>query len=67
MQQQAKKEFTSPYIQRKNNFVQPEMKKEQPKTNMKFLESVTKIYENSGRGDLANGLKNSISKAKQTI
>ena len=35
--------------------------------NMKFLESVTKIYEQSGRGDLASGLKNSISKAKQTI
>ena len=26
-----------------------------------------KIYENSGRADLAHGLKNSISKAKQTI
>ena len=34
---------------------------------MKFLESVTKIYEASGRGDLANALKNSISKAKQSI
>ena len=34
---------------------------------MKFLESVTKIYEQSGRGDLANGLKNSITKAKQSI
>lgn len=64
---QPKKEFTSPYIHRTNNFVKPEAKIEQTKTNMKFLESVTKIYENSGRGDLANGLKNSISKAKQTI
>jgi len=64
---QPKREFTSPYIQRTNNVTKSENIKEQPKTNMKFLESVTKIYENSGRGDLANGLKNSISKAKQTI
>ena len=42
-------------------------KNNETKQNMKFLESVTKIYERSGRGDLANGLKNSISKAKQTI
>jgi hypothetical protein len=34
---------------------------------MKFLESVTKIYEQSGREDLAMGLKNSISKTKQRI
>ncbi|MBQ8635070.1 hypothetical protein IJ425_02835 [bacterium] len=64
---QLKREFTSPYIQRKNNFVKTENKSDSPKTNMKFLESVTKIYERSGRGDLADGLKNSITKAKQTI
>ena len=63
---QKKVEFSSPYIQKPS----PEMpnKNQQSKQgNMKFLESVTKIYEQSGRGDLASGLKNSISKAKQTI
>ena len=60
-------QFTSPYIKRKNNFVNENLTNEQPKKNMKFLESVTKIYENSGRGDLADELKNSISKAKQNI
>ena len=30
----------------------------------KFLEAMTKIYEKSGRNDLAQGLKNNISKAK---
>ena len=63
---QPKKEFTSPYIKRANNFVQQKTN-EQPKQNMKFLESVTKIYEQSGRRDLADELKNSITKAKQTI
>ena len=62
-----KTEFSSPYIQRKNNSFNSEITKTEPQQNMKFLESVTKIYERSGRGDLANGLKNSISKAKQTI
>jgi len=61
-----KPEFSSPYIKKTNNFIDTNIKKEQPK-NMKFLESVSKIYERSGRGDLANELKNSISKAKQTI
>lgn len=61
------KEFTSPYIKRTNNFVNQNPIKEQTNKNMKFLESVTKIYENSGRGDLANELKNSITKAKQKI
>ena len=64
---QPKKEFTSPYIKRTNNFVQQGTKNNQPKQNMKFLESVTKIYEQSGRRDLADELKNSITKAKQTI
>lgn len=55
---------TSPYIQRKPNY------QERPKAytkpdNMKFLESVTKIYEQSGRADLADELKNSITKAKR--
>lgn len=60
-----KPEFASPYIKKTSNFIDVNAKKEQP--NMKFLESVSKIYERSGRGDLANELKNSISKAKQTI
>lgn len=59
---QQKTEFTSPYIRRTNNFVDTKVKKEQP--NMKFLDSVTKIYERSGRSDLADGLKNSLSKVK---
>ena len=64
---QSRSEFSSPYVRRTNNFVKPEIKNEETKQNMRFLESVTKIYERSGRGDLADGLKNSISKAKQTI
>lgn len=64
---ERKSEFTSPYIQRTNNLVGRDIVSDIPKTNMKFLESVTKIYEQSGRSDLADGLKNSISKAKQTI
>ena len=62
---QLKREFTSPYIQRKTNLVNNEIVKEKP--NTKFLDSVTKIYERSGRGDLANGLKKSMTKTKQTI
>jgi len=59
--------FTSPYIQRPKNKIDyiPETAKKD--SSMKFLESVTKIYEQSGRGDLAAGLKNSITKAKQSI
>ena len=64
---QEKQAFSSPYIQRKTNLVNSNYIKEQPKQNMRFLESVTKIYERSGRADLADGLKNSITKAKQTI
>lgn len=63
----AKPDFTtstvasSPYIQRKTGNA---AKKE---GSMKFLESVTRIYEESGRKDLANGLKNTMSKTKQII
>lgn len=35
--------------------------------NIKFLESVTKIYEQSGRGDLAQGLRVSINKKKTAV
>ncbi len=59
--------FNSPYIQRPTNKINYAQKNTIKKDNMKFLESVTKIYEQSGRGDLANELKNSISKAKQSI
>ncbi len=34
--------------------------------SMKFLESITKIYENSGRTDLAKGLKDNLRKAQLT-
>lgn len=59
--------FSSPYIHRTENKINYTQKNTIKKDNMKFLESVTKIYEASGRGDLANELKNSISKAKQSI
>ncbi len=59
--------FNSPYIQRPSNKINYAQKNTIKKDNMKFLESVTKIYEQSGRSDLANELKNSISKAKQSI
>ena len=32
--------------------------------SLKFLESITKIYENSGRADLAKGLKDNLKKAQ---
>lgn len=35
--------------------------------NMKFLESVTKIYEQSGRKDLAQGIKSNLSKQRIAI
>ena len=34
--------------------------------SMKFLESITKIYENSGRSDLAKGLKDNLRKAQMS-
>ncbi len=35
--------------------------------NLKFLESVTQIYEKSGRKDLAQGIKSNLSKSKVAI
>ena len=64
---QSRSEFSSPYIHRTNNFVKPEVKNEETKRNMKFLESVTKIYEQSGRKDLAQGIKSNLSKQKIAI
>lgn len=71
--------FTSPYIRRQNpalnqKYAQNNLKSginepiSAPKkrvSSMNFLESVTKIYEQSGRADLANDLKNKMIKAKQ--
>ena len=61
---QQNKEFTSPYIKRANNFINQNPINEQSKQNMKFLESVTKIYERSGRSDLADEIKNSLTKTR---
>ena len=63
----TKNNFTSPYIQRQSNKINYIPKANEKSSSTKFLESVTKIYEQSGRKDLAAGLKNSISKAKQSI
>ena len=60
-------EFKSPYIQKPFNAKTTSSTAVQKTKNMKFLESVTKIYEQSGRGDLANGLKSSMTKAKRSI
>ncbi len=60
---QAKTEFTSPYIKRAKS-VDYTPKQETKNSNMKFLESVTKIYEQSGRNDLAQGLRSSMSRIK---
>ena len=61
---QSKTEFTSPYIKRTSKTIDYTPKQETKNNNMKFLESVTKIYEQSGRNDLAQGLRSSISRIK---
>lgn len=58
---------SNPYIQRTRETGNDLVKPKENTTSMKFLESVTKIYEQSGREDLAQGLKNSISRTKQKI
>lgn len=49
----------------------PTMATARPKTtnidSMKFLESMTKIYEKNGRSDLAQGLKQNMKKAKVNL
>ena len=60
----TKTNFTSPYIKRETNNIEQNNKKEENTTNMKFLESVTKIYEQSGRDDLARELRSSMLKIK---
>ena len=57
----------SPYVQKVTRNVNNPIVDSGKQTNLKFLESVTKIYEQSGREDLAIGLKNSISKTKTKI
>ena len=55
------------YMQKTQNVANNPIINKENTTSLKFLESVTKIYEQSGREDLAMGLKNSISKTKQKI
>lgn len=51
-----------------NTLPQAQMQMQRPETinldSMKFLESITKIYEKNGREDLAKGLKDNLKKAK---
>ena len=59
----------SPYIQKpapKINYM-PKQNTKDNSGSLKFLESVSKIYEQSGREDLAIGLKKSITKSSQKI
>ena len=56
---------TSPYIQRPSKKLNTQQKMYTKPNSMKFLESVTKIYEQSGRADLADELKNTITKTKK--
>ena len=66
-----KKEFvnkiSSPYVQKIKKEMNNPISQSDNQSSLKFLESVTKIYEQSGREDLAIGLKNSITKTKQKI
>ena len=55
------------YMQKTQNVANNPIINKENTTSLQFLESVTKIYEQSGREDLAMGLKNSISKTKQKI
>lgn len=64
---QTNRNFSTPYIQRPNKKVDYVQKQNINPNNLRFLESVTKIYERSGRSDLANELKNSVLKVKQSI
>ena len=56
---------TSPYIQRPSKKLNTQQKMYTKPNSMNFLESVTKIYEQSGRADLADELKNTITKTKK--
>ncbi len=58
---------TSPYIQKPSPKVSytPKQNIKNNSGSLKFLESVSKIYEQSGREDLAIGLKKSITKSQK--
>ncbi len=67
-----KKNITSQYKNIQNLATTNAIKKADTKPNMnmdnlKFLESVTQIYEKSGRKDLAQGIKSNLSKSKVAI
>lgn len=60
---------SAPTIQSKMNAPMKPASQSQPSTpsdldSMKFLESITKIYEKNGRTDLAKGLKDNLRKAQ---
>ena len=59
---------TSNYVSRVQKPQAPSAPKQSASVeNIKFLESVTKIYEQSGRVDLAQGLRAGISKRKSVV
>lgn len=65
---QLKSAFTNPEMMKKPSISLPQS---EPQTevqggidSIKFLESMTKIYEKNGRGDLAAGLKNNLKKVQ---
>ncbi len=64
LQQQVNRNLTSPVAG-------PSIPRRATKTSnidsMKFLESMTKIYEKNGRSDLAQGLKNNMKKVKVNL
>lgn len=68
MQTPARTETTQPKANTVKTMIKPETPTPQRKAgnidNMRFLESMTQIYEKSGRHDLAQGLKTNIQKAR---
>ncbi len=67
-----KKNISSQYKNMQNMATTNAIKKTETKAsvnmdNLKFLESVTQIYEKSGRKDLAQGIKSNLSKSKVAI
>lgn len=67
-----KKNVASQYKNMQNLATTNAIKKHDTKANinmdnLKFLESVTQIYEKSGRKDLAQGIKSNLSKSKVAI
>ncbi len=67
-----KKNIANQYKNMQNHMATNTIKKAETKANinmdnLKFLESVTQIYEKSGRKDLAQGIKSNLSKSKVAI